>query len=996
MHHFGEAGKSSAILGSILLLTSLTAPGAPRPRLVEDIAQDPKFTPFTFEVMEDVIYFNPPNLASGIELWKSDGTKEGTRLLKDINPGVEGSNPSLHRVGNQLFLKAYAPTSYSELYRSDGTAVGTVLVADIAPLDSSSPRDFTSLGDKAVFTADDKIHGRELWISDGTAAGTILVKDIQPGWKDAAIESITVAGTNAYFNAKSNAISQLWRSDGTGAGTVLLQSSGFTGARALTSVGDTLYFTAYATANRPEVGLTLWKTDGSVAGTVEVSTEILSRNNHVPSITATDGWVYYSSGGNTSGMEIWKTNGIAAPSKVISGLKGVRDLEGLPALAGSGPALYFLGRDDAHGWEFWKSDGTSSGTKLLADLAPGPQDSYWRNPVVSDGYVFFRADSGQAGRQLWKSDGTTAGTAMIKQFIDEPSGFKKFKGGIAFMADNGGGRELWITDGSVAGTEEITDVIGTDDSNPEFRTAFGDALSFKAGGRAWLTNGTDTWENTAPGAVTSFGGMKIHSPSLGDIQVYAGSGNTSDIELWRTDGTLAGTQLVTGLRANGSSSPSYFMSGGTFVTFFATDGVGWKLWRSDGTDSGTFPLMDVASLPAGTGTLNAISNGSRIYFTLTNGGGADLWKTDGTELGTTLVRHMNYPVTALGDAGNRIYFKSNGYIWRSDGTEAGTVQIDTGEHGLQPPAGNGDLFYFTKMDFNGRTALWRTNGTLSGTAFITSVPGLRNSKPVSSTVGGRMVFWTYENERYSLWSSDGTATGTQLVHTTHPTSHIYKQFTKDGDFYFLSGTTEAPDGLSLWKSDGTPGNTARVLLDLSDYWQYSGDLAVAGNNLYLPLDSDSFGKELYVIGFDQLKTGYDNYLGWIETSDLDEPETSPLSSPFGDGVPNLLKYAFFLNPSGPDSRCLIPATGIEGLPAYSLESQTDGSVFRMEFVRRKDAGLNYTPIISTTLQADSFQPMTGRTFVTDIDAERERVIVEMPVDPSVTPKCFGAVNVSWE
>jgi ELWxxDGT repeat protein len=113
------------------------------------------------------------NAAGGAELWTSDGTKEGTHRVKDINRHGRQEASSSYPGGfltldGVLYFRATARTRGfdavdMELYRSDGTAAGTWRMTDIDPEGNATPRDLTALGHTILFTADDGRHGRELW-----------------------------------------------------------------------------------------------------------------------------------------------------------------------------------------------------------------------------------------------------------------------------------------------------------------------------------------------------------------------------------------------------------------------------------------------------------------------------------------------------------------------------------------------------------------------------------------------------------------------------------------------------------------------------------------------------------------------------------------------------------------------------------------------------------------------------------------------------------------
>jgi hypothetical protein len=114
--------------------------------------------------------------------------------------------------------------------------------------------------------------------------------------------------------------------------------------------------------------------------------------------------------------------------------------------------------------------------------------------------------------------------------------------------------------------------------------------------------------------------------------------------------------------------------------------------------------------------------------------------------------------------------------------------------------------------------------------------------------------------------------------------------------------------------------------------------------------------------------------------------------PFHDGVPNLLKYAFNMNGSGPDST-ILPQQGVSGLPAVKTTQSNGETALRVEFIRSKNRGLVYTPERSSNL--NDFTPIIGSETVTPIDDQWERVLVietSPPAGPAKT--AFARVRVN--
>lgn len=146
------------------------------------------------------------------ELYISDGTEQGTYLLKEINTDSMFASPQNQpkmssypawfcEYRNRVYFAAQSSEFDRELWVTDGTETGTIRVLDIFPGDSGSdPAEIQTIGSGLMFVATDSIHGRELWVSDGTAAGTRCL-DLRPGPESSNIRNIYNTGTELYFFA---------------------------------------------------------------------------------------------------------------------------------------------------------------------------------------------------------------------------------------------------------------------------------------------------------------------------------------------------------------------------------------------------------------------------------------------------------------------------------------------------------------------------------------------------------------------------------------------------------------------------------------------------------------------------------------------------------------------------------------------------------------------------------------------------------------------------
>jgi len=203
--------------------------------------------------VDEQLYFWGQDTAHGSELWITDGSAEGSRLVADLTPG-----PDFTSIGPMMPLngKLFFFVGQSELWTSDGTLAGTHLVTIVPPL---TTEDALSTGSRLLFYAKDD-SGSELWQSDGTAAGTSRLADICAGPESSGnlLDGAVIDGV-LYFAATDCVTgTELWMSDGTAAGTrqahdLALGATSSSPSR-FTKLQGEIYFSAY----RPDVGVELF------------------------------------------------------------------------------------------------------------------------------------------------------------------------------------------------------------------------------------------------------------------------------------------------------------------------------------------------------------------------------------------------------------------------------------------------------------------------------------------------------------------------------------------------------------------------------------------------------------------------------------------------------------------------------------------------------------------------------------------------------------------
>ncbi|WP_051878914.1 ELWxxDGT repeat protein [Chryseobacterium sp. FH1] len=468
----------AAMLVSFIGINAQTTPVF---EMVKDINPSGDSMPTDLINYNSKIFFTADDGVNGRELWITDGTE--TKLLKDINPGENGSDISNFKILNgKLLFTATDDANGNELWTSDGTVAGTKIVKDMFPGSGGSYAfEFIEFQNALYFRSEDGVHGTELWKTDGTEVGTVMIGDLRTGEFGSNPSNFTVLNNKLYFSAmdgfdydNGQTGLELWVSDGTAAGTHIVKDINpieSSGPSSLTTFGNKIYFSADDGTNGTEI----WATDGTEAGTYmvkDISNAVSTASSLPAHFIAFNGKLIFSAYTPETGREMWTTDGTADGTHILKDVK--------PGTAGAvipqfrhfiyKDKLLLTLDDNTHGAEIWTTDGTTDGTQLYLDVFPGSDGSMNPNQAAMtfaevNGTLYFRGlDNYDEYYQLWKSDGTAAGT---KKLMPDPTtpynfalaqipGFTALGNKLYFRAQyNDSGYELWsvTTDAAMAVTD---------------------------------------------------------------------------------------------------------------------------------------------------------------------------------------------------------------------------------------------------------------------------------------------------------------------------------------------------------------------------------------------------------------------------------------------------------------------------------------------------------------------------------------------------------------
>lgn len=593
-------------------------------------------------------------------------------------------------------------------------------------------------------------------------------------------------------------------------------------------------------ASDGRTGQELWVTDGTDAGTYQLrDTQEGTRSGLGTDAVRVAGDRLFVSGTNwIPSSSIWTTDGTSNGTHRLPGLLHSRgSILGSYSMIASGDRVFFEYYTSALGSELWVAD--EHGAQLVVDLMPGPGSGVAGSLMIAsfgDGRVAYVGTTSGAGAELWVSDGSPTGTSMIADLSTGAASsqlqlFNQSDGFVYFTKS----RRLWRSDGTASGTHEVR---STTNQTIQDVMAVVDAGSF-----ALVMTQTELFvvraSDVAATLLSSNPNLTFFVPAtqpgvIDGVVVFACDGGR---QLWRSDGTAAGTFPLTAAWPSGTSFGSVFQAE-SFVYVFTTNQGQHDLSRTDGTVNGT-SVVGLGAVNEQALYVHGATLGDRLFFVASDAtAGRELWVTDGVPGTTRRVVDIHrtlsssFPIPMF-THGGRTYLRAGDGLgvepWVLDGTSNEAIRLQDVAPGadsssVQPigPIGPDFLFFASRRGLG--LEPWLTRGTPESTRLVGDfVPGSAGTSPTSGYFAhssaqlgdARILAMSDPDHGAEPWRLDGTLAGTYRLADIAPGTQpsFASEFVLGPDqnsvFFVASGAGSS----GLWRTDGTSAGTSPAVTD---------------------------------------------------------------------------------------------------------------------------------------------------------------------------------------
>ena len=330
-------------------------------------------------------------------------------------------------IGGLIYFAAQTGEAGRELYATDGTAGGTRLVADIAPGGEASgaPNDLTKLprereaeNELLFFSADavpgsQSRHGARALDAQSSTGVTVEVADIRPGSFGGVPQPDGGGRYLVLLRHRRRAGVELWRHDpasGVTTGTDICPGPVPSTPQDLIAVAGALYFSA----DDCSTGREIWRHDLAAGVTSRVADINPGEAGAVPDLlTELNDILYFTANDGATGSEVWRHVPATGETSRVADVNPGPGSSSPVVMAEVNDVLFFNAEDGSTGAELWRHDPGTGETARVADIVPGTLGSSPLTFSEANGILFFNADDNIVGRELWSHNPATGATALV-------------------------------------------------------------------------------------------------------------------------------------------------------------------------------------------------------------------------------------------------------------------------------------------------------------------------------------------------------------------------------------------------------------------------------------------------------------------------------------------------------------------------------------------------------------------------------------------------------